>query len=90
MNDLTSAVMHGKLVAAKETFHLHFRSQLELAENTHLRERSVQVVSSTTRSGSTASLHSNNNIFSSLIKSNRVKLETNGTVILPHTVSVSE
>ena len=37
---------------------------------------------------STASLHSNSNIFSSLIKSNLVKLETSRTVIIPTTVSI--
>ena len=48
----------------------------------------AQLVSSFTSLDSTASLHTNNNMFSSLFKSNLVKLETGNTVIILPTVSV--
>ena len=46
------------------------------------------LVSSFTSLDSTASLHTENNIFSLLVKSSLVKLETSCTVILPPMVSV--
>ena len=48
----------------------------------------VHLVSSLTRLNSTASVDTNNDIFSSLVQSNLVKPETSQTVIGPHTVSV--
>ena len=46
------------------------------------------LVSSLTKLDSSASLHTNNNIFSSCVKSKLVKLETRRTVILPPTARV--
>ena len=54
------------------------------AENTHhWGKYQCRLVSSLTSLDSTASLHTNNRIFSFMVKSNLVKLETSRTVILP-------
>ena len=54
-------------------------------ENTHRRGRIiVRIVSSLIRLNSIASLHPNNNIFSTLVKSNLEKLETWLTVYFPY------
>ena len=58
------------------------------AENTNVwGSITVLLVSSFTSMGSTASIHTNNNTFSFLVKSSLVKLETSRTVILFPTVS---
>ena len=60
-------------------------SLLDYPENTH--HRAVQLVSILTVF-SAALLHTNNNIFSCLVESKPVKLDTGCTVILPPVVSV--
>ena len=44
------------------------------------------LISSLTRLNSTASLHTNNNILSLLVKSDLVKMETSHTVLIPPTM----
>ena len=56
--------------------------------NVLLRGRfTIRLVSSFTSLDSTASLHTNDHIFSFLVETNLVTLETSRTVILPPTVS---
>ena len=54
-------------------------------ENTHhwVKNDTVRLAFSLTGLASTVSLHKNNNIFSSLVKFNQVKLETGHAMILP-------
>ena len=69
--------------------HLPIAMMSTYEENTTVPRRiTVRLVSSLTRLDSTASLNLGSNTFSSLVKSNLVKLETSCTVILPLNASV--